>query len=69
MPAMFEHTMGEKMGQNAQRYHFIFDEATIQRLEIIRSYMKNNFGQDTDTAAVKAAIHRFAREIEEEQKA
>lgn len=57
------------MSQKAQRYHFIFDEATIQRLEIIRSYMKDTFGQDTDTAAVKAAIHRFAREIEEEQKA
>jgi len=57
------------MGQKAQRYHFIFDEDTIQRLEIIRIYMKTNFGQDTDTAAVKAAIHGFARQIEEEQKA
>lgn len=49
------------------RRTYNFDEDVLKDLEVIKKYLRERYGLDADTAAVKSAIHYFARAIEEDR--
>ena len=57
--------MDESNETKTIKVNYKFDEDTINKIKVIRSYMKKKYGIDTDTSAVKAAVHYMANDIEE----